>query len=128
CDTYRQHLLSSVKALSPGRVTTVFLGIATDQLQSSSQKGSSDFCAIYAGSLGHNYDIPTVLDAAKLLATRPIRFVIAGDGPLRDDVIRRIRDEKLSNTTYIGRVSSAELRAQYAQADVGLMPYASWST
>ena len=63
-----------------------------------------------------------------MLADKRVTFAIAGDGPLREAVIDRIRNENLTNTTYAGRLLPEDLRGFYASADAGLIPYASWST
>jgi glycosyltransferase involved in cell wall biosynthesis len=130
CETYRRHLLTHVRSLEPDNVSTVFLGIATGELAATgAEKPHDTLRVIYAGSLGQNYDIGTVLDCARLmLPDKRVTFAIAGDGPFRDMVIDRIRNENLTNTSYAGRLQLEDLRAFYASADLGLIPYASWST
>lgn len=138
CDTYRQRLLETVPGLRTDQISTVFLGISVSDvaphasnrpMPGIAEKRPGEFRVIYAGTLATNYDIATVLDTARLLlANERIRFVIAGDGPLRDFVTARIESEALHNTTYLGRIPVADLGDLYAEGDVGLIPYASWST
>lgn len=82
---------------------------------------SALFTVIYAGSLGYSYDLPTILDAARILEARhgnQIQFVIAGDGPQRPLVEKSAAS--LSNVRYLGRLSKEQLMLEYFQADVGL--------
>ena len=49
------------------------------------EKTAEEIWAVFAGSLGPSYDIPTLLRVARLLkhSSQNIRIIIAGDGPLR---------------------------------------------
>jgi glycosyltransferase involved in cell wall biosynthesis len=78
--------------------------------------------AIYAGSLGLGYDIETLLAAAAIIGRSgaPLRIVIAGDGPKRDDVLRAQAEGVVA---YLGQLNRDQLVAAYEQADIGLLPY-----
>lgn len=91
-------------------------------------KEPGEIWGIYAGSLGNNYDIPTILQAAKLLEQRKtdskIKILIAGDGVLRSHVIRYIKTHHLGNLAYLGVLRHEELIMLYQICDFGLCPYA----
>lgn len=80
---------------------------------------------IFAGSLGPNYDIPAVLDAAERTTAvencSSLRFVIAGDGPYRTAVENAAARGWCE---YLGVLSTKELAAAYASADIALCAYA----
>lgn len=94
------------------------------------QKPTGEIWAIYAGTLGDNYDIKTVLNAAVLLGERAsnIKIVIAGSGPLRDYVVEFIQHNSLRNVTYLGSLTLSELAKYYRLSDIGLSPYIEHST
>jgi glycosyltransferase involved in cell wall biosynthesis len=79
--------------------------------------------------LGNTYDIPTILKAAELLKDRhvPVRFIIAGDGPLRPEVEKATQRED-ARLIYVGRLKYEDLIRVYKHCDVGLCAYASGST
>ncbi len=79
--------------------------------------------AVFAGSLGPSYDILNLIAVARRLHSEgsPLRFTVAGDGPLRGDVEAAARE--LANLTYLGVLPSTQLAAVYAAADIGLSCY-----
>src|SRR5579883_1674898 len=83
---------------------------------------SQTLVAIYAGSLGLGYDIETLLAAARIIRAdkAPLRIVVAGDGPKRDEVLRAQREGAID---HLGQLGRDELIAAYESADIGLLPY-----
>lgn len=83
----------------------------------------------YAGTLGDAYDMNLLAAAVEHCATQglPIRFVVAGDGPKRDQL--QALAVRLPNTLrFLGPVPAQDLAAVYGQCDVGLMSYVTGST
>jgi glycosyltransferase involved in cell wall biosynthesis len=84
---------------------------------------------VYAGTLGENYDISAIVDAAAQL-TRELqgralfKVLIAGDGPLRS-LCESIDDP---NVLFLGRLAAADLRFLYPHCDVALSTYKGEST
>ena len=79
---------------------------------------------IYAGSLASSYDIPLIIDAARVMhAKYPGRteFIITGTGPQKN-LIHEAEPE-LPNLNYLGWVSREELLKQYCRADLGLLQH-----
>lgn len=72
----------------------------------------------FAGRLAPEKNIRSVLAAARNLPD--IRFTIAGDGPLGDEV--RFWSRRLSNLTYAGWVSREGVRAVIDHSDMLLLP------
>jgi glycosyltransferase involved in cell wall biosynthesis len=112
CDTYRNIVLRAAPRLNPENVITIFIGIdpeqvAVDHESPAVRKGEpNEFRVVYAGSLGQNYDIHALVECAALLSHRgDIRFVIAGDGPLRPFLLDTIRDRRMTNVQYLGRIA-----------------------
>jgi glycosyltransferase involved in cell wall biosynthesis len=79
---------------------------------------------IYAGNLGHSYDIPCILKAARLLDEKypgKTHFIIAGLGYFESEINEYIL--KYSNLKYLGRINHEALMQNYANADLGLAQY-----
>ena len=93
-------------------------------------KEQGSYWAIYAGTIGDNYDINTLLQASVLLqASAPqLKIVVAGDGPLRSVVLDFISANKVTNLVYVGVLDMPTLCRYYAQSDIGLSIYAPDST
>jgi len=79
---------------------------------------------IYAGSLASSYDIPTIVEAAKIIDHKypgQSQFIITGKGP-QLSIIQQAQ-QQVSNIEYLGWVSKEELIRQYALADLGLIQH-----
>lgn len=90
------------------------------------KKDKDDIWIIFAGTLGPSYDILTLLECAKrfnsnnLLSNR-IRFIIAGSGPLENEV--RNACNKVENIFYLGKLQPEQLTKIYNKCDIGLACY-----
>ena len=93
-------------------------------------KNKGELWAIYASTLGSNYDLETLLEAAKLLENRKIniKILIAGTGPLQDYVASFIDENNLKQVVYIGNPNSETLSAIFSFCDIGLSMYLKDST
>jgi glycosyltransferase involved in cell wall biosynthesis len=93
-------------------------------------RAPGELWAIYAGTLGLNYDIPSIVSAARHLqaAGIPATIFIAGDGPSREATAQSIRKHQLNNCVLLGRLDAATLTKLYARCDVGLCTYVKGST
>jgi glycosyltransferase involved in cell wall biosynthesis len=95
-------------------------------------KKPGEVWAIYAGMLGNNYDVPTLMNCARILSQDPearnIKIIVAGDGPLRQRLTEFIRKHSLENLVYVGVLDMPRLCKYYAKSDIGLCIYARDST
>ena len=89
-------------------------------------KSDSELWVVFAGTLGPSYDIVTIIKAADICRSlrSPIRFFIAGDGPLKTELLNKVDDYFL---VYLGSLSQEELVLLYAECDVGLSAYSETS-
>jgi glycosyltransferase involved in cell wall biosynthesis len=85
---------------------------------------------IYAGTLGDNYDVQSIINCAKRVQEQnlDVHFYIAGDGNLRQFVIDSIEQYNLTKTTYLGRISPEELVSYYQKCQLALSTYSREST
>lgn len=85
---------------------------------------------VYAGTLGAAYDIGTVCAAARMLCEKsgsPVRFIFAGDGPLKPEV-EKLAGDFPQQVAFVGSMPAEELIPYYLRSDVGLCSYARGST
>jgi glycosyltransferase involved in cell wall biosynthesis len=141
CETYRQLAFMDAPKLKecPSEIvysTGVNLHnfradmLGTSQGLSLVVKESNEFWAIYAGTIGNNYDIDTLLQASILLQkiAPQLKIIVAGDGPLRDHVQQFITSSQAPNVIYVGVLDMPTLCRYYARCDIGLSIYAVHST
>lgn len=93
-------------------------------------KKNNEFWIIYAGTLGNNYDILSIIELGKYIQENQKKYqlFIAGDGNMKEDVIQAIKKFKLSNTHYIGRLDPEQLVGFYKNCDFALSTYSKFST
>ncbi|MDP1691940.1 MAG: glycosyltransferase family 4 protein [Burkholderiaceae bacterium] len=77
----------------------------------------------YAGSMGEPNALDTLLDAAALLRNAPLRFVLVGDGHLREHLAARIAAEGLTNISLLAPIPKAQVPSLLAQLDIA---YIGW--
>jgi glycosyltransferase involved in cell wall biosynthesis len=110
----------------------IYLGVDLKSFNVSNKSVNTDSTLnlIYAGTLGHNYDIESIINCAKKIEEQKldIRIYIAGDGNLRQFVIDSIRINNLSKTTFLGRISPDELAIYYQKCHIALSTYSKDST
>ncbi|WP_295808076.1 glycosyltransferase family 4 protein [uncultured Nitratireductor sp.] len=76
----------------------------------------------FVGSWGHTYDLPLVLEAARLLADRSdIQFVIAGEGVQSEQL--RPRFAALPNVVLTDWIDAEEIGIVLRRSEAGLLPY-----
>ncbi len=138
CDTYLDVARRQIVGHRSIPFLTIFNGIDVsafrfmlnanpnaDEQERHVAKQPSDIWAIYAGSLGNNYDIHTLLHAAVLLKSQGsrVRILIAGDGPFRMKVMHFIESHQMSNCIYLGRLETRQLIGIYTFCDIGICAY-----
>jgi len=77
--------------------------------------------ALFAGRLSPEKGVHTLLDAWRQLST-PVPLQIAGDGPLRESIERRIAEEAIGGIELLGPLLRAELLDNLRRARVLVFP------
>jgi glycosyltransferase involved in cell wall biosynthesis len=80
-----------------------------------------EMLVVFFGSFGRQVDIETVLDAARRVCGKGVRFVLCGDGE-RLAEFRRLANG-LGHVVWPGWIDAPRICALMAMADVGLAPY-----
>ena len=139
-ESYRAKMIAQIPDRDTVPSATIFNGIDVESFRSTMRGQSSGFTlplrnkdtvrAVYAGSLGENYDIITLMKAAATLAKGavPIQIVIAGVGPLLTELQNFIREKRLETLVYVGRLSPEQLPCLYSQCEIGISAYSPVST
>ena len=109
----------------------VFLGTDVDRFDrfrqepSPLQKKEGEVWLGYVGTLGYSYDLKTVMDAMDLLRDLPeaakLRFVVAGDGPLRQE-FEDYAAEKKVDVVFTGKLPYPQMVALLCQCDMAVNP------
>lgn len=101
-----------------------------NKIETIPEKKIGEIWAVFAGSLGPNYDVKNLCDVSHKLASlgSKIQIVIAGDGPLRSHV-ESFANGKFgkANLLYLGQLSHSELPSLYSVCDIGLCAYSAYS-
>jgi len=116
----------------------VYIGIDLDDVLVSKnltnfqdvKKEEGEKWVVYAGTLGINYDIRNILKLGLELEKDAmlIKLIIAGDGPMNNEVIEFISAHKLTKTIYVGRLNLSEINNLFSLSDVALSTYLEGST
>jgi glycosyltransferase involved in cell wall biosynthesis len=79
------------------------------------------FTVIYYGTFIRNHGVPTIVEAAHLLAEdAALQFILIGDGPEKAAARALAEKYQLKNITFVDWVQRGELPQRVAQADVCL--------
>ena len=128
-ETYINRALQVNQKCSSG--TAVFLGTDLSRFDSyrsmtpAVEKREGELRLGYVGTLGHSYDLKTVMDAMVLLRDKPyydrIRFMVAGDGPLRS-VFEAYAAEKQVAVEFTGMLPYPQMVATLCTCDIAINP------
>ncbi len=128
-DQMRQRLLK--KDVPSSKVVTIPNFVDTDELQPSSKRNAfslqhqiqDPFVASYAGNIGPTQSLEDFIEAAGLLQQdASIRFLILGDGILRDELIAKVDQLGLENVLILPYQPYALMPLIYAASDLSLVP------
>lgn len=126
--TVAPHIADRLSSYSgaDGNIRIVWNGVDAATFQPDAGSVEEKSLVLVVGRLAPGKGLEDVLHAAKMVRARipGIRFIIAGDGPLRRTLAERIACEKLGGTvTLLGHIRSRErLLELYRQAALFVMP------
>ena len=79
------------------------------------------FSVVFAGNIGKAQDVPTLIEAARLLAESDCKIVFVGDGSMLEWAKQEVCRQGLSNVHFLGRVDSRYMPWVYDHADALLV-------
>jgi glycosyltransferase involved in cell wall biosynthesis len=141
-ESYLRLARSLAPHLAADRLVTVYTGCNTGAPQPHPPAGQQDtparrlnkppgeVWAAYAGGLGDNYDVQTMLGASLRLADMrsPVRIVVAGAGPAQEAVLNFEREHPNARLRFLGKLDPAELNGLYEHCEIAISAYAPGST
>ncbi len=81
------------------------------------------FVVSYAGNMGPGQDLESFIDAARFLKDDPnIRFLLMGDGMLREKLKRKVQSSGLKNFIFLDYQPYSSIPKIYAASDLCLVP------
>lgn len=89
-------------------------------------KPEDEFWVGYCGTLGHSYDLGTVMDAMKVLSDRGmnhLRLVVMGSGPMQEKFQEKAVRLGIK-CTFTGKLPYGQMCAQLKQCDIAVNPIA----
>ena len=78
----------------------------------------------YIGTLGHSYDIKSVIDSIKILNDKGIKnilFVVMGNGPLQQEFENYAKEKKVS-VEFTGKLNYDEMVGKLCSCDIAVNP------
>jgi glycosyltransferase involved in cell wall biosynthesis len=94
-------------------------GISRDQARA--RYGFSEFTVVYTGAHGPCNSLETILRAGALLRDAPVQFVLVGDGPSRDDLIRLAESDGVTNVRFLPPIPKGEIPDLLSAADASVI-------
>ncbi|MFC7685328.1 glycosyltransferase family 4 protein [Ureibacillus sp. GCM10028918] len=81
--------------------------------------------AIYTGAHGLANNLDIILDSAKALKnleTNDVHFILIGNGPEKERLLKRVEDENIKNVTMLNPVKKDFIPTILRKCDIGLLP------
>lgn len=107
------------KGISPEKVTVITNGVDTALFSTKTRDrvladklglGENEFIVIYAGTLGLLQDVDLIVECARRLNQYgDIVFLLVGDGPRRDEIVRMAKKNNMENMRVLPPVPPEEL-------------------
>ncbi|KJS66628.1 MAG: hypothetical protein JL50_11340 [Peptococcaceae bacterium BICA1-7] len=80
--------------------------------------GFEKFTLIYTGAHGPANSLETILKAAKrIMHHREVEFVLVGDGPVKENLVKRAAEMEINNVRFLNPVPKSEIPGLIAAAD-----------
>jgi len=119
----KAHPRVTVYHLSNGVASETFRpGIGSDEIRARLAPGMTTI-ALYAGLHGYAQGLDQVLEAAEALQDLDgLAIVLVGDGPEKQNLMKRAQDLGLSNVRFVDPVPREKMPAILASADIALVP------
>lgn len=126
-ETYVNRALKVNKKCSKG--LSVFLGTDLEHFdkyakENKVDKDNTKIKIVYIGTLGHSYDIKSVIDAIEILNNQGInniKFIVMGDGPLKQE-FECYAKKKNVDCEFTGRLEYEKMVGQLCSCDIAVNP------
>lgn len=82
----------------------------------------SDFVILYAGIIGHAQGLEVILNAAEINQHAFVKFVIVGDGPEKEKLVKLTETKGLTNVIFFPNLEKAKIPSLIQMCDTYLVP------
>ncbi|HEU5290573.1 MAG TPA: glycosyltransferase family 4 protein [Cyclobacteriaceae bacterium] len=82
----------------------------------------TDFVLLYAGIIGHAQGLDVLLRAAEMLRDQTVKFVIVGDGPEKENLVRMAAEKSLGNVIFQPNLQKAKIPSLIKACDAYIVP------
>jgi len=82
----------------------------------------NDLVFFYGGILGHAQGLEIIINVATRFKNDPVKFVLMGSGPLKDELTNLAKQLNLSNVLFAEPVSRTEMACVISEIDVSIVP------
>ena len=80
------------------------------------------FVVFYGGIIGHAQGLEVILKAASLIKCPEILFLLAGEGPVKEELVKMKESMNLSNVKFVPAFTKKDMPAVIASIDVAVVP------
>ncbi len=113
------------KGVNPNKLT-IIENISNKYLYSSFEtilqnREKEPFTVIHPGTMGIVNGLDFILDTAKIIEDKSIKFLLIGDGNRKEALKKRIEEENITNVQLQDSVSKAEVASLTEKAHIGFM-------
>lgn len=126
--SHRDHVLAKaphtpVEVIPNGVTPNLLAASSSDRDAIRNELGLGDkFVVSYYGTHGMAHRLETIVDAATELQDRDdIRFLLAGDGAMRESIEELVADRRLANVLILGQQPRSRMARLWAACDVALV-------
>jgi glycosyltransferase involved in cell wall biosynthesis len=85
------------------------------------KKRPNEIWLAYCGTLGSSYDLTSVIKAVAKVNSNNLKFIIMGDGPLKDKFTKQAIEERI-NAIFTGRLAYDEMCSLLKKCDIAINP------
>ncbi|TXH26907.1 MAG: glycosyltransferase WbuB [Cyclobacteriaceae bacterium] len=81
-----------------------------------------EFVLLYAGIIGHAQGLEVILNAAYILRDTAVKFLIVGDGPEKESLVRIMAEKSLTNVIFQPNLQKAKIPSLIKACDAYIVP------
>ncbi|MCE7864003.1 MAG: glycosyltransferase WbuB [Bacteroidetes bacterium CHB5] len=82
----------------------------------------TDFILLYAGIIGHAQGLEVILNAAELLRETTVKFLIVGDGPEKENLVRVATEKSLTNVIFQPNLQKSKIPSLIKACNAYIVP------
>ncbi|MBY6277296.1 glycosyltransferase family 4 protein [Symbiobacterium thermophilum] len=116
------------RGVQPERLVYVPNGVHLDHFRSSADRqsnrdrfGFERFTIVYTGAHGPANALETILQTARMVRDLPVEFVLVGDGPAKDALLRLAKSLGVDNVRFMPPIPKREMADLLSAADAAVI-------